>query len=151
MEEATNLLSFEDQLLEDSDSDVEFVRALLSSKQFGPAPKVWKELNFFSEVENAVELRALAKGLTIREILDFYIIGYFSDLSDTDQHFLCTMFLKGKSIGSYDAVNSLFKQMDGMQGVKASLEYLIRHGAGWQGGPSLADGPPKSIKIVIEE
>lgn len=151
MEEAINLLSVEDQLLVDSDNDVEFVRALLSLKSFGPSPKVWRQLQFFSEVENAAELRALAKGLTIREILDFYIIGRLSDLSDYDQHFLCAMFLKGKSVGSYEAVNHLFSQMSGMQGVKASLEYLVRHGAGWQGSVGVNDGPPKSVKIIIEE
>ncbi len=144
-------LATEDKLLEETESDLDFVRNLLSLKKFGPIPRTWHALEYFSEVDHAAELRALAKGLTIREILDFYCIGQFSDLPRVDQHFFCTMFLKGRSTGTYDAVNHLFSQMQGVQGVKASLEYLRRHSGGWSSELSDDSSLPKSVRIVIDE
>ena len=140
-----------DAPFEDEESDIDFIRRTISEKKFGPAPSSWIGMEWFNEAEHAVEIRALAKGLTIREILDFYTIGQFDDLSHLDQHFFCVMYLKGKSAGIHSAASSLFRQMDGMQGVKASLEYLLRNGGAWQGDVGTESGAPKAIRIVVEE
>lgn len=113
-------------------TDVIFSRQLISEARRGIV-KSHPGLETFVESEHAHEIRAMAAGMTIQEIMDFYCIE-FKDLADLDQFFVCTMFLKGRVAAINRATDYLFKGMDNSKdSVKAAVTYLARFGETWEG------------------
>lgn len=135
--------------MSNASEDIDMLRSYLDEVQHGLPPKEWTGLKYFSEVEHTSELKKLAQGMSLREILDYYAIGSFDTLPDRDKFFFAVNYLKGRASGTAHSVNKLFESMSGINGAKSSVEYLRRFGANWQG--SIGGELPKEIKIVIDD
>lgn len=127
--------------------DAEFCREYIKKANRGIV-KHFPDLEVFSEVEHAAEIRGMAHGMTLREICDFYGIT-LEGLPSSDKFFLCTMFIKGRVTGTLKATEALFGQMHGREGVKASVSYLSRFADNWQSEVGSDLNLPKAIQIKV--
>ena len=96
----------------------------------------------------------MARGMTIREICDYYGIE-FNLLSENDKFFLCSMYLKGRVTGTYKATAALFRVMEekgnASNAQNAALAYLMQFSKKWEGAGEKGKlpGAPKAIKIEV--
>lgn len=131
-------------------ADIDFCRGYVAKANRGIV-KIHKDLGEFEQSEHSAEIKAMSHGMTITEICDFYGLAW-NNLIDNDKFFLCAFFLKGRSTGTYNATQSLFSQMNGRDGVKASLAYLSRFGENWENIEETSkklDAQPKAIRIEL--
>lgn len=137
--------------IESEDFDDEAYARAVIEKWGKPIPKQWDndKLKFFRAVDHQPEIKALARGLTIEEALNYY--GLLpSVLPDYDALFFVTTFLQGRMKAKSDAVAALFTQMKGDKGTQASLAYLNRFATLFQGENAVDDGI-RAIKIEVVE
>lgn len=134
--------------------DEDYARAVILA--WGkPIPTNWDKdkLKFFDAVKHSPEIKALARGLSIEEALNFY--GLIPDiLNEYEALFFVTTYLKGRMKAKNDAVAALFSSMRdnvGNAGMQASLAYLRRFAANFQGNEDADSSNIKGIKIEVVE
>lgn len=116
-------------------------------------PNSWDEsqLAVFSK-RNEVEIRSLAPGLELDEILEYYNIESLDDLPDYDRLFLEVTFKRARIIAKQNATAHLISSMVGANALSASLAYLTRFGnESWKDSNGTGVKPPKGIRIVLDE
>ena len=137
-----------DEDLSETLSDEEFCRKLLEEANLGII-REHPHTQVFNEADHAAEIRALARGMSIQEICDFYGIS-FRSLPEADKVFFSVMFLKGRVAGIHSATVALFNGMKLEKDGKSSLAYLKHFGQPWKGidNPTSADNNGKQLKKV---
>jgi hypothetical protein len=138
---------------EEFEAEEDLIRAKLLRR--GPPPKSWDQtqMQFFNAAEHKAEIMALAQGLTMEEVLNFY--GITSGiLPDYDEFFFEVTYIRGRMKAKQEAVQSLFDNMKvakGGIGTQASLAYLTRFADSFKGEVNGSDGTPRAIKIEVVE
>jgi len=143
---------------DDFDADELNEEELIREKiiQRGAPPVNWdqQQLQFFNAMEHTAEIMALAQGLSMEEVLNFYGIT-IGLLPDYDEFFFEITYIRGRMKAKQEAVQSLFDNMKiakGGIGTQASLAYLTRFADSFKGEVNGANsGTPKAIKIELVE
>jgi hypothetical protein len=76
------------------------------------------------------EIEQLAVGLSKQEILEYYFRDEDS-LSPNERIILARAFNRGRASAKAKATLSLFNQMNGKDGIKGALSYLVRFAEDW--------------------
>lgn len=136
-------------------SDEEYAKAVLAA--WGePIPNVWEQekLKYFRAVEHAGEIQALARGLSLEEITNYYGLVP-SILPEYDALYLVANFLKGRIKAKADAVTNLFNNMlpsatgANNASLQASLTYLQTFSSSFKSLGEVGKNIPKAIKIEL--
>lgn len=153
-EENDKLLSAPEDTIEYVDDEDYARRVILAWNK--PIPREWDndKMKFFSPVEHRAEIKALARGLTIEEALNFYglVPGV---LSDYEALYFVTTFLQGRMKAKSEAVNHLFDNMRASVGsssasVQAAAMYLKNFAQSFQEMDNTGTGI-KAIEIKVVE
>lgn len=80
-----------------------------------------------ADIRNVEQLSA---GLSETEILDIYSTSV-EELCDVELDRFRRAYKRGRALAKSQAVHSLFGQMNGREGAKAALSYLVRFGDQW--------------------
>jgi len=86
-------------------------------------------VSIFSNNDPA-NIERLAAGLSEVEVLDCWGVAK-DELSQNDLDLFARSFRKGRAMAKARAVDSLFSAMNGRDGVKGALSYLVRVGDVW--------------------
>lgn len=116
-------------------------------------PTVWDEdsLEVF-ERKHEMEIRSLAPGLEMEEILEYYGIDSIDLLPDYDRWFFEVTWKRGRILAKQNAAAALIKALEGKGAIDASLHYLTRFGNdNWKMDSASGFKTPKSIRIVMDE
>jgi len=76
------------------------------------------------------DIERYASGLSKDEVLDIWCTTY-EELGQQDQDYFDRSYKKGRALAKALAVESLFKNMQGKNGVAGPLAYLVRVGDEW--------------------
>ena len=93
------------------------------------------------------EIEEYSQGLSRAEILAIFMRTE-EDLSAEESKLLTLAMARGKALAKATASRTLFNQMAGKEGVKASLSYLIRFADEWE---SLAQEESKHVLTIRDE
>lgn len=95
---------------------------------------------------NIRDIEAYAAGMERDEILHIFYTTYEA-LSPRERRIFDASFARGRALAQNRAVNCLFNQMSGKEGVKGALAYLIRFSKEW---PNVEDEGVKSGNHVFK-
>ena len=116
-------------------------------------PVKWdfSKIQVFERLHEA-EIRSLAPGLEMDEVLSYYGIESIDLLPEYDRWFFETTWNRGRIIAKQNAAASLIDAMSSRDALPASLAYLTRFGGpNWQAAEGTGAKVAKGLKIVIEE
>lgn len=97
--------------------------------------------------ERVREIEEYSQGLSRAEILAIFMRTE-EDLTPAESKLLTLAMARGKALAKASAARSLFNQMAGKEGVKASLSYLIRFGDEWE---ALSQEESKHVLTIRDE
>ena len=103
--------------------------------------------------DDHLNIERLAAGLSPEEVLDCFCVTY-DELSEDDKDYFSRSFKKGRAMAKAKAVDSLQSQMNGRDGVKGCLAYLVRVGDEWpeivNAGKQSTEGGGTTFKVILE-